>query len=562
MQQTGRSVRLGRAALALAAALAAAASSAPAAASTRISDFNGDGYGDVAVATRYDRDGLPPGGVLTSRGVVHVIYGSLAGLHASAGAQAQVWKQEDLRFPRQPSDHFGEAMAAGDFDGDGYCDLAVSAYNYDLGSVWDAGLVYVLYGTPSGLSKTGAQAFTERFGGFGPVANGHQYGKALASGDFDADGDDDLVVNAAHDGGRVYVYKGTPAGLRETGAKRIEPADRQAVFYETFRVTVDAEGRYSNFGSVLAVGDFGKGDADDLAIGSRDADISVYNLLTSQRTSFGSAGAAFVYYGGADGIVTTQSDYLVQQWVLGNEKPELNDHLGQSLAAGDFDDDGWDDLAIGVPGESVTLPSPVPSAVPQAGAVHVAYGGAGGITDGAAANALRRSDQFWHQNVGTVQGTAEYGDGFGAALAAGNFGYGSAEDLAIGVPDEDVGAVSGAGAVHLLYGGAGGLSDAGNSLYTQDTSGVPGAVGTYDFFGHALAAANFGASRLGDYDDLAVGATQDTYTVAVEGSVTILYGGSGGPAGLGSFQIWTQDSYGIPLWSQQYENFGYVVEAR
>ena len=46
------------------------------------------------------------------------------------------------------------------------------------------------------------------------------------------------------------------------------------------------------------------------------------------------------------------------------------------------------------------------------------------------------------------------------------------DDLAIGVPDEDIGAISNAGAVNVLYGSASGLTAAGDQLWHQDSSGV------------------------------------------------------------------------------------------
>jgi hypothetical protein len=112
--------------------------------------------------------------------------------------------------------------------------------------------------------------------------------------------------------------------------------------------------------------------------------------------------------------------------------------------AGDFNGDGRDDLAIGVPDEDRGNPT-----VSNAGGVHVLYGTAVGLR---AAN-----NQFWAQS--NTQGGLESQDRFGAALAAGNFNGDanngiSIDDLAIGVPNEDLGnpTVFQAGAVNVLYG--------------------------------------------------------------------------------------------------------------
>ena len=123
----------------------------------------------------------------------------------------------------------------------------------------------------------------------------------------------------------------------------------------------------------------------------------------------------------------------------------------------DFDNDGFDDLAIGVRGESV-------GTVALAGAASVIFGSLSGLA--AAGNRL------WHQNVAGVAGVAECGDGFGNALASGDFDNDGFDDLAIGAPGEDVGAAANAGAINLLFGSAAGLTAAGNQVWHQDSAGV------------------------------------------------------------------------------------------
>jgi hypothetical protein len=77
-------------------------------------DFNGDGYRDLAVGVLEHRGG----------GAVNVIYGSRDGLKPAGSEQ---WTQDSPGIPgvSDPGDTFGHALAAGDFDADGYADLAV-----------------------------------------------------------------------------------------------------------------------------------------------------------------------------------------------------------------------------------------------------------------------------------------------------------------------------------------------------------------------------------------------------------------------------------------------------
>jgi hypothetical protein len=55
-----------------------------------------------------------------------------------------------------------------------------------------------------------------------------------------------------------------------------------------------------------------------------------------------------------------------------------------------------------------------------------------------------------------------------------DFNNDGADDLAIGVPFEFVGAIQDAGAVNVLYGSTAGLQGPGSQLFTQDTPGHPG----------------------------------------------------------------------------------------
>jgi len=74
----------------------------------------------------------------------------------------------------------------------------------------------------------------------------------------------------------------------------------------------------------------------------------------------------------------------------------------QAVASGDFNNDGYDDLAIGAPGEDL---SPA-SSTRDGGSVNIAYGHANGVfTDGASLN-----------QDNTLTGTAESGDNLSGLL--------------------------------------------------------------------------------------------------------------------------------------------------
>jgi len=151
---------------------------------------------------------------------------------------------------------------------------------------------------------------------------------------------------------------------------------------------------------------------------------------------------------------------------------ETGDHFGHALATGDFNHDGIADLAVGLAFEDV-------GTIVDAGAVTVLYGTAGGLSG-------TGSQQFTENTTGVV-GTAETGDSFGEMLASSDFNNDGVDDVAVGLPMEDVGTLMDAGAVTVLYGTAGGLGGAGSQQFTENTTGVVGTAETGDHFGHALA---------------------------------------------------------------------------
>jgi hypothetical protein len=202
------------------------------------------------------------------------------------------------------------------------------------------------------------------------------------------------------------------------------------------------------------------------------------------------------------------------------------DNFGWSVAAANLGHSGHADLAIGVPFEDVGI-------VTDAGAVNVVYGSTTGLTS--------TGSQQWTQNSTGIQDVAEDGDNFGLSLAGANFGGASQSDLAIGVPFEDVGTGTGAGAVSVLYGSSTGLTST-DQFWTQDTSGVPGIVEDFDRFGSSLTTANFGFSS---HSDLAIGVPlEDVGAISNAGAVNVLCGSTTGLSSTSS-QQWTQNTTGV-----------------
>lgn len=230
--------------------------------------------------------------------------------------------------------------------------------------------------------------------------------------------------------------------------------------------------------------------------GDFDGDDIMETVVTSPETD---CGKGAVYVVEADGDLTTWTRDTTG--VLGTGA--CDDLFGASLAIADFNDDGYDDLAIAAPGANDARPV-------ASGSVHVLYGSTTGLTEA--------GDQLWTMDTSGVDGTAESGDYWGDALSAGDFNCDGYSDLAIGSPRRLTGWVS------VLHGGSGGLS--------SDSDRVLSGSGGH--FGAALAAGNFNGDQVSSIacDDLVVAAPHETISSATNaGSI---YHWAGGTTGLAS----------------------------
>ena len=117
-----------------------------------------------------------------------------------------------------------------------------------------------------------------------------------------------------------------------------------------------------------------------------------------------------------------------------------------------------------------------------------------------------------------TQASPEAGDRFGTTVAKGDFNRDTVTDLAVGAPGETLAGAAGAGAVNVFYGSATGLETT-SQVLTQASPEVG------DRFGAALAAVSFPFDE-GDY--LAVGAPGETLAGATgAGAVNLFVGAVG-----------------------------------
>ncbi|MDN3357550.1 hypothetical protein [Actinomadura sp. DC4] len=203
-------------------------------------------------------------------------------------------------------------------------------------------------------------------------------------------------------------------------------------------------------------------------------------------------------------------------------------------AVSDFNGDGYSDAAVGEPGRSV-------AGAAQAGVVHVRYGASGGRVGSGTEATLSQND---------TGETAESGDRFGSVLKVGYVDSDSCADLVVGVPGEDVGALTDAGVVQVIYGSADGLGQGQPTrVIRPGADGVPGTSAAQDGFGSAVDVS--GSSAV--IHALVVGSPgTDVGAASDAGQVTYV------PA-TGQAVALTQDTAGVPGTAESGDRFGAAV---
>jgi len=493
-------------------------------------DFNNDGFGDLAV-------GVPFEGIDTfvQCGAVNVIYGTAGGLRSAGN---QFWHQGVSGVPggNETGDQFGRSLASGDFNGDGFSDLAIGAPFEDVSTRVDEGSVTILFGSAGGLSSVGAQGLTG-------AAAGDRFGWSLAWGDFDNDNVGDLAVGApraddadSEDEGEVRIYR----GILAEGLRFQSTLDQNS--FRIGSIEGSLETSFDRFGETLAAGDFDGGGHSDLAIGVPHKGLS-------------NAGMVYVVFGSVDVLdpLANPAGERVAQFRLNDEVAESGDLFGASLAAGDFrrSAGGFQCLAVGIPGEDLGSgngPFEGTSAR-DTGKVVVFFGAGRGFA----------GVQELSQDLAGIPMTDESGDAFGSSLAAGDFNGDRCADLAIGIPLEDVstgGTTSvDAGAVIVLYGQPGSSFDPFDSqVWHQNQGWGSSTANLSDRFGLSLTAWNFGNGTQADLVIAVPG--EDILGLPDAGMVHVLYGSGTGLTTAGS-QFWNQ--FFVQGNLEAFDNFGLAL---
>jgi hypothetical protein len=448
-----------------------------------VGDFNGDGFDDLAT---FDRESA----AFANAGAVRVQYSGGSGVTAASDLITDFFPPGGLS-DAEPGDEFGAALAAGDFDGDGFEDLAIGVPFEDaiVGGVsyTNCGSIVVLLGSAGGILSEGWKLYPAQAGN----KNEAQFGRALAAGDFNADGFDDLIVGSPGaevsgqaQAGMLAVLNGGPVGF--VSPYRLIHQDASDA---TGSVSDIAESG-DHFGWSLAVGNW-NGDTNG-PLGPDVMDLAVGAPGEGDATAATSAsGVVHLFYGAVAGTpLAFNTDQTINETdTATGQTLESGDSFGLALAAGDLTGDGRDDIAIAAPFEDVVSGS---HNVIDAGMVVVVRGASPFVVASSGSVALTEDDL----PVGEIPEVDDY---FGIALAVGDADGDGFDDLAVGAPFEDVvdpitfHSVADAGAVSVVPGGPVGFPAPNRPprMLAEGFGGHPGLLMQGDLYGSALALGHF-----------------------------------------------------------------------
>lgn len=482
-------------------------------------DVNGDGFADVAVGAPYDdsfaNDGgiarvyagsasgltstvlwfeglgsangrfgttLAPAGDINADGKGDLLVGSVGSLHVAQSTGTTLLLQRTYSTPG--SSDLSGCATAGDVNGDGISDLVVAETQF-TGPESFEGRVRVFAGRGDGPSLFSNWNTGTSF-------EDPNYGWSVASaGDVNGDGLDDVLVGAPNwdnfsnpgesDNGLVLLYLGSLSGLPTS----------YSWFY--FGAPNDNVGI-----SVSGLGDVNNDGYADFGVGAHQP--------------FSGFGKALVFFGGPS-LPSTPS-----QTVTG---PSNFSRFGSAVSGGDFNGDGYADMAVGAPYDD-------PGGINDAGSARVHLGGPAGLSLGHA----------W-QGSGT-QVDEHYGSSLNGFADINADGY---TDLVVGSPGYDrpvgFGSLVDQGRVFEYRGIAG----AGALTFVKT---LPGQIN--ESFGYSVS--NAGDVDGDGYGDIIVGGPFNNQTISGQGRAAVH---RGSPSGLIATAHWSQLGY------EAFSSFGSAV---
>ncbi len=322
------------------------------------SDFNGDGFDDVIVGAPHLTGATP------TPGASYLVFGDDQTRPASVSVNAL--GSDGLRLTGVADlDYSGYAVSsAGDFNGDGFAEVAMVSSLADRIGTSDVGSAYVLFGTPTPFPGSLALDTLDGFNGFRiDGANLYQVRTVGLAGDINGDGLGDLILGGEYAAAGAHAEGGLSFVVFGTAAKPQAPIDLGALTGSNgFRLAGLADGDHLG-AAVASAGDVNGDGFDDIVIGAPRA-----------NSNASDAGSSYVVFGhGTSFAANFDLASLDGENGFRIDGVATNNNSGRSVAAaGDVNGDGYGDLLIGAPGPTTGLGV-------GAGATYLLFGSAAGF---------------------------------------------------------------------------------------------------------------------------------------------------------------------------------------
>jgi hypothetical protein len=307
-------------------------------------DFNNDGYQDI-LAGSYAADVLSR----TNAGAAYVVFGSGSRSTSVIDTASAIFPAGVRIFGAAAGDWWGYSVSSvGDLNKDGINDFVIGGYQFDPPSRSNAGAAVVIFGKTSGWADIDLASFTSGTAGFwiwGAADNDHCGISVGASGDVNGDGAQDVLVGAQSadpqsrsSAGITYLIFGhstvTPFNTIDLATFSSGSAG-----FKIFGATAGDESGWR----VSGAGDFNRDGYGDIIVGAWMYD----------SPGAANCGAAYVIFGHSAVTAFTNIDLAVLSSGQGFRitGAGANSNVGVSVStAGDFNNDGCDDIIIGSQG--------------------------------------------------------------------------------------------------------------------------------------------------------------------------------------------------------------------
>ena len=413
--------------------------------------------------------------------------------------------------------HAGKSMASGDFNGDGIMDLAIGAPGMSSPrGVARVGNIFIYYGGSSSgvgvlsseVAMESASSGTEDAMLYGALEK-EAAGDFMTVGDFNGDGRDDLVIVAQRglDGlgttaiTKIYVVYGSSTKLSgQLALSTLSTTSGKGVLIQ------GSSGTPAFQVSALTAGNLINDAADELVFS--DTRNNTFHVLAGEvgktwNSPFALSQSTIKLTHSLDTNPKISSAYF----------PLYNQPEIAGVAIGDYNNDGKNDLALGVPNETV-------NSITNAGQVYVIF------------NSKLTSGDLTLDTIADIKifgGKTK--DKIGGPLATGDFNHDGISDLMIGEPQSQRGNTNatGLGQVQVVYGSSSLAStvdlfdQADITLHLSGNGGVND-VGRIGFrTGKVLLAEDVNGDGI---DDMTISSPYAFFTRSENGWVHVVYGGT------------------------------------